>query len=72
MGFDGFCLAGKGEMEKKMETIILGYMGGCQNYGPFLGTLNIGGRINRDPKRDHNFDNHPYRDYYKDPVRCWF
>ena len=23
--------------------------------GPFLGTLNI----NRDPKRDHNFDNHP-------------
>ena len=30
-------------------------MGGCQNYGPFLGTLNI-----RDPKRDHYFDNHPY------------
>ena len=24
-----------------METTILGYMGGCQNYGPFLGTLNI-------------------------------
>ena len=22
-----------------------GYMGGCQNYGPFLGTLNIRGRI---------------------------
>ena len=21
------------------------YMGGCQNYGPFLGTLNIRGRI---------------------------
>ena len=21
------------------------YMGGCQNYGPFLGTLNIKGRI---------------------------
>ena len=21
------------------------YMGGCQNYGPFLGTLNIGCRI---------------------------
>ena len=32
-------------------------MGGCQNYGPFLGTLN------RDPKRDHNFDNHPYTPY---------
>ena len=23
----------------------LGYMGGCQNYGPLLGTLNIRGRI---------------------------
>ena len=29
-------------------------MGSCQNYGPFLGTLEW------DPKRDHNFDNHPY------------
>ena len=32
-----------GIMEKKMETTtmgyigIIGYMGGCQNYGPFLG-----------------------------------
>ena len=25
-----------------METTIMGSMGGCQNYGPFLGTLNIG------------------------------
>ena len=34
-------------------------MGGCQNYGPFLGTLNIKCRsIIRIPKRDHNFDNH--------------
>ena len=44
-----------------MEIPIMGYMGGCQNYGPFLGTLNI--RVpyyNRDPKRDHNFDNHPH------------
>ena len=32
------------------------YMGGCQNYGPFLATLN--------PKRDHNFDNHPYTYIY--------
>ena len=32
-------------------------MGGCQNYGPFLGTLPY---YNRDPKRDHSFDNHPY------------
>ena len=28
-------------MENKMETTIMGYMGGCQNYGPFLGTLKI-------------------------------
>ena len=24
-----------------METTIIGYLGGCQNYGPFWGTLNI-------------------------------
>ena len=34
-------------------------MGGCQHSGSLLGTLNIRCRI-RDPKRDHNFDNHPY------------
>ena len=28
-------------------------MGGCESYGPFLGY----------PKRDHNFDNHPYDSY---------
>ena len=32
-------------MEKKMETTIVGYKGGCQNYGPFLGTLNIRCRV---------------------------
>ena len=32
-------------MEKKMETTIMGYMGGCQNYGPFSGTLSIRCRI---------------------------
>ena len=37
-------------------------MGGCQKYGPFLGTLNIRGRIIIGiQKRDHHFDNHPYR-----------
>ena len=37
------------------------YMGGCQNYDPFLGTLNIRCRIIIGiQKRDHNFDNHPY------------
>ena len=45
-------------------TIIAtrGYMGGCQNYNPFLGTLNIRCRFMiGNQKRDHNFDNHPYR-----------
>ena len=36
-------------------------MGGCQNYGLFLGTLNIRGRIIiGTQKGTHNFDNHPY------------
>ena len=36
-------------------------MGGCQNYGPFLGTLHIRCRIIIGiQKRDHNFDNHPH------------
>ena len=32
-------------MEKKMETTIMSYMGGCQNYALVLGTLNIRRRI---------------------------
>ena len=41
-----------------------GYMGDCQNYGPFLGPYyntgpNTGPNL-WDPKRDHNFDNPPY------------
>ena len=37
------------------------HMGGCQNYGPFCGTLNYGCRFcNRYPKRDPNFDNYPH------------
>ena len=31
--------------KKKMETTIMSCMGGGQNYGPFLGTLNIRCRI---------------------------
>ena len=31
-------------------------MGGCPNYGPFLVPLNT--RCRKDPKRDHDFDNH--------------
>ena len=34
-----------GIMEEKMETTMMGYVGGCQNYGPFLGTLSIKCRI---------------------------
>ena len=51
----------------KLVSPILGtshfdfYMGVCQNYGPFLGTLNIRYRIViGTKKRDHNFDNHPH------------
>ena len=41
----------------------LGYLGDCQNYGPFLGPYyntgpNTGPNLG-DPKRDHNFDNLP-------------
>ena len=36
-------------------------MGGCQNYGPFLGTLNNRGRIIIGiQKGTIIFDNHPY------------
>ena len=40
-------------------------MGDCQNYGPFLGPYyntgpNTGPNLG-DPKRDHNFDNPPYK-----------
>ena len=36
-------------------------MGGCQNYGPFLGTLKIRCRIIRGIQiKDHKFNNHPY------------
>ena len=47
----------------RAEGLIVNHMGVCQNYGPCLGTLNFRCRItyyNRDPKRDHNFDNDPH------------
>ena len=38
------------------------YMGGCQNYGPFLGTLNNRCRIIiGTQKGGHIFDNYPHR-----------
>ena len=33
------------DKEISARTVFLLYMGGCQNYGPFLGTLNIRCRI---------------------------
>ena len=41
LGFDGSDAQGQGEGE---------YMGSCQNYGPFLGTLNIRCRRKEGPK----------------------
>ena len=42
-------------------------MGGCQNSGPFWGTLNILCRIILGiQKRDHNFDNHPRAQIHAD------
>ena len=39
----------------------LKHMGGCQNYGPFLGTLTNRCRIIKGTqKKDRNFDNHPH------------
>ena len=48
------------------------YMGGCQNYGPFLGPyyttgLNTGLNLG-DPKWDHNFDIPPYSLYLLSPF----
>ena len=40
------------------------YMGGCQKYGPFLVPGIIRHLVFRGPKRDHNFDNHPYMGTY--------
>ena len=38
-------------------------MGGCQNYGPFLDPYyNTAPKNLGYPKRDHNLDNHPYKD----------
>ena len=42
------------------------HMGGCQNYGPRLGSLNT--IYTKDPKKDHNFDNHPH---VQKKTGCW-
>ena len=45
---------------KAVYIYIYIYMDDCQNYGPFLGPLNYAPYYNKDPKRDHNFENPPY------------
>ena len=45
-----------GIMEKKMETTIMGYMGGCQNSDPLFGyPKNWVLYYNRDPKKGPEF-----------------
>ena len=47
------------------------YMVSCQNYGPFLGTLNIRGRIIiGTQKRTIIFHNHPYMYIYTCILMC--
>ena len=50
-------------------------MGGCQNYGPFLGTLNIRCRIRIGTQKGTIiFDNHPYgglRPKYENRNGIW-
>ena len=41
----------KASMKHQLEIQMEHEMGGCHNYGPFLGYYN------KAPKRDHNFDN---------------
>ena len=43
-----------------LYSVLPDNMGNCQNYGPFLATLNIRCRFKRRTQRDHNFDNHPH------------
>ena len=49
---------------------LIKHMGGCQNYGPLLGALNIRCRITIGiSKKDHNVDNHPYVYMYSSVTR---
>ena len=43
-----------------MESTRMGHMSGCQNDGPFGYPKYEVPYYNRDPKKDHNFDNHPF------------
>ena len=42
------------------STCIYTYTGGCQNDVPLWGTAYHVPYYTKDPKRDHNSDNHPY------------
>ena len=47
-------------------------MGGCQNYGPFVGPYhNTAPNIYGAQKGDHNFDNHPYGFKYTKNTYQW-
>ena len=47
-------------IESEPRTTCHDHVGGCQNYGPFVGTLNNRCHIIIGTQdRDHNFDNHP-------------
>ena len=44
-----------------MWSFMALHMGGCQNYGPFLGPqYSTAPKILGHPKGDHNFDSQPY------------
>ena len=51
-----------------MYIYLYTHMGGCQNYGPFLGPYYDTGPNLRDPKKDHNVDNPPYMYIYMDEL----
>ena len=48
------------ELCNMLDQFWCWHVGGCQNYGPFLGPYyNTAPNIFGYPKRDHSFDNHP-------------
>ena len=55
--------------------LLAGYMGGCQNYGPFLGTLNIRCRILTRIQKGTTFLTTTHytacREFYKDSNRAY-
>ena len=52
-----------------MESIMVGYMGRCQNCGLLLGTRKMVAVSYAYGSRDHNFDDRPYGVREVDRVR---